>query len=70
MKFRSWLCLLVAAVVLAAAALVIANVYHHFGSRAVALVVNGLWVVGSAGALVSLVALIILGLKHRRQPRG
>ncbi len=52
---------------MAAAALVAAYVYDYFGSKVGLLVTNGMWFVGIAGVLVSLVALAILWFKRRRQ---
>lgn len=68
MRIRSWLYVLVAAAALTIAALVIAHVYNYFGSKLALLVTNGMWVVGSAGVLVSLVAIVFLRLRRRYRP--
>jgi hypothetical protein len=47
----------VVAAMIAIGAVVITNAYGPTGSPVLVLVTNGMWIVGSAGALVSVVAL-------------
>ncbi|WP_152631189.1 hypothetical protein [Agreia bicolorata] len=68
MRARSWLYVLVAAAATATAALVIAHVYNYFGSKLALLVTNGIWILGSAGMLVSLVAIVFLRFRRQHRP--
>jgi len=57
MGHRSWIVALVVAAMIAIGAVVITNAYGPTGSPVLVLDTNGMWIVGSAGALVSVVAL-------------
>jgi Co/Zn/Cd efflux system component len=67
MRVRRWLYVLGAAAAIAIAALVIAHVYDYFGSKLALLVTNGMWMVGSTGLLVSLVAIVFLQFGHHHE---
>jgi len=70
MTYRTWIHVLVVAVMIAAATLVIANVYSFSGHKLTLLLLNAMWIVGLAGTVASLVAIIVLSYRRHRRPRA
>lgn len=70
MTLRTWVYALVVAVIIAAAVIVIANVYNFSGNKLALLLLNAMWIFGLVGTVTSLVAIIVLSSRRHRRPRA